>query len=100
MNKDETCEEMARIMCDTCPLIRKCESIEGRCVERSAKALYNAGYRKQSGNTIELPIKVGDVVYVPWRWEGQRAVAAVKVEEITFYDPQMHYMFLVDMGSV
>ena len=48
---------------------------------------------------IELPCKVGDTVYVPWRWGGQRAVATVKVEEIKFYDSQMHYMFLIDMES-
>ena len=28
-----------------------------------AEALYNAGYRKQSENVIELPCKVGDTVY-------------------------------------
>lgn len=64
-----------------------------------AKFLYNAGYRKQSENTVELPFKVGDTVYVPWRWAFQQAVAIVKVEEIKFYDSQMHYMFLVDMES-
>lgn len=48
---------------------------------------------------IKLPIKVGDTVYVPWRWGGQRAVATVKIEEIKFYDSQMHYMFLIDMES-
>ena len=48
---------------------------------------------------VELPCKVGDMVYVPWRWGGQRAVATVKIEEIKFYDSQMHYMFLIDMES-
>lgn len=66
---------------------------------RIAQHLYNAGYRKQSENTIVLPCKVGDLVYVPWRWGGQRAVATVRVEEIKFYDSQMHYMFLIDMES-
>ena len=65
----------------------------------AAIALYNAGYRKQSENIIELPCKVGDMVYVPWRWGGQRAVATVKVEEIKFYDSQMHFMFFIDMQS-
>jgi hypothetical protein len=48
---------------------------------------------------IVLPCKVGQWVYVPWRWEGQQAVAMVKVEEIAFYDSQMHYMFFIDMES-
>lgn len=29
-----------------------------------AEAIYNAGYRKQSENVIELPCKIGDVVYI------------------------------------
>lgn len=48
MTKKEIVEDMARIMCDACPLIRKCESIKGCCVEGYAVHLYNAGYRKQS----------------------------------------------------
>ena len=32
-----------------------------------AECLYNAGYRKQSKNTIELPCKVGDMAYVIYR---------------------------------
>ncbi len=53
----------------------------------------------EQGTLIELPCKVGDTVYVPWRWDDQQGVASVKVEEINFYDTQMHYMFLIDMES-
>ena len=52
-----------------------------------------------SEGVIVPPCKVGQWVYVPWRWEGQQAVATVKVEEIKFYDSQMHYMFFIDMES-
>lgn len=31
--------------------------------DKIAEALYNAGYRKQSENTIELPCKVGTTLY-------------------------------------
>ena len=51
------------------------------------------------GKIVEMPCKVGQWVYVPWRWEGQQAVAIVKVEEIKFYDSSMHYMFFIDMES-
>lgn len=44
-------------------------------------------------------LRVGATVYVPWRWDDQQGVASVKVEEINFYDTQMHYMFLIDMES-
>ena len=53
----------------------------------------------EQGTLIELPCKVGDTAYVPWRWDDQQGVASVKVEEINFYDTQMHYMFLIDMES-
>ena len=52
-----------------------------------------------SNGVIVPPCKVGQWVYVPWHWEGQQAVAMVKVEEIKFYDSQMHYMFYIDMES-
>ena len=64
-----------------------------------ADEIYEAGFRKQSEKTIELPFKVGDTVYVPWCWHFQQCVAIVEVEEIKFYDSQMHYMFLIDMES-
>lgn len=52
-----------------------------------------------ANGVIVPPCKVGQWVYVPWRWEGQQAVAMVKVEEIKFYDSQMHCMFFIDMNS-
>ena len=51
----EQIEEMAKVIAkedDTC----RAQTI--------AKALYNAGYRKQSENVIELPCKIGDTVYI------------------------------------
>ena len=44
-----------------------------------AEALYNAGYRKQSENTVELPCKVGDMVYMPWEWNDVKSIACLKV---------------------
>lgn len=59
-----------------------------------------AGYRKQSENTVELPCKVGQTVYVPWRYGGQRGVATVIVQEIKLYDTNpSHCMFFIDMES-
>ena len=55
--------------------------------------------RLKDDNVIRLPIKVGQTVYVPWRYDGDQAVATVEVEEIKFYDSAMHYMFLIDMES-
>lgn len=57
-----------------------------------------ADYLINSG-VIVLPVKVGQTVYVPWRWDDQRGVAYVEVDEINFYDSKMNYMFLIDMAS-
>lgn len=66
MNKDKQIEEMAKIIdddaCKSVP-VDVCDA-EDDCAHCRAKHLYNAGYRKQSKNTVVLPYKVGTVVYV------------------------------------
>lgn len=54
---------------------------------------------KDKSRFVKLPCKVGQTVYVPWCWECQQGVAIVRVEEIKFYDSQMHYMLLLEMES-
>ena len=105
MDKEKQIEEMANIIneMDDCnahyydEYMIKCDAFAD--ANAIAKVLYNAGYRKQSDNVIELLCKVGDTVYVPWRWAFQQGVATVRIEEIKFYDSQMHYMFFIDMES-
>ena len=51
-----------------------------------AKALYNAGYRKQSEKVIELPCKIGETMYVVSRYyTGNWEIFKCKVESITMY---------------
>lgn len=52
-----------------------------------------------ANSTKILPVKVGQVVYVPWGWDEQQGVVFVKIQEIKFYDYQMHYMFLIDLDG-
>lgn len=65
--KDKQIEEMARFMCSNYAGEGMCgdgEKCDFDCwAYREAKHLYNAGYRKQSDNVIELPCKVGDKAY-------------------------------------
>lgn len=58
------CYRNSSVGCDTCVTLN---------------ALYNAGYRKQSKNTIELPCKAGDTIY---RIVGNKIVAdlVLKIE--------------------
>ena len=49
---------------------------------------------------IVPPCKVGQTVYVPWRYEFQQGIAIVTVQEIKFYDTNTsHCMFFIDMES-
>ena len=62
----EQIEEMTKDLCDIECKGMKCNECDGYGCEYRvlAEALYNVGYRKQSENVIELPCKIGDIVYV------------------------------------
>lgn len=53
----------------------------------------------ENGKIVRLPCKVGDTVYIPWNWDNEQGIATVEIEEIKFYDTQMHYMFFIDLES-
>ena len=64
MSKEQI-EEMAKILCGMKKGCDGCMWDKVHCNERNyAEEIYNAGYRKQSENTVELPCKVGTTVYV------------------------------------
>lgn len=71
----------------------------GRMIGKTYTTLSGIADHLLANGVIVLPCKVGDAVYVPWCWDDNCAVATVEVEEIKFYDSQMHYMFLIDMES-
>ncbi len=52
-----------------------------------------------SHNTIVLPCRVGDVVYIPWKWEDSDGIAEVEVQEIKIYDDKNNIKFYIDMQS-
>ena len=53
----------------------------------------------EANGTLLLPCKVGDTVYVPWRWDGQHAIAVTEIEEIVIYDAKNNWMFLINLKS-
>lgn len=73
MSKEKQIEEMA----DDVRRIR--ESYFGQADYLFAMKLYEDGYRKQSENTVELPCKIGDLLYMPWEWNGQKGIACLTV---------------------
>lgn len=81
MSKEKQIEEMAEyifgnaITHDT-QFKEDCRSI--------AIDLYNAGYRKQSENTVELPCKVGDTVYRVKKRRGVWCILPREVVSITY----------------
>ena len=52
-----------------------------------------------ANGVILPPCKVGDTVYVPWKWNGEKGIATIEVEEIRIYDSKNHYMLFIDMES-
>ena len=54
-------EEMKQVLVEYCVRKNLCFSFE--TLRKYSEVLYNAGYRKQSDNTVELPCNVGDTVY-------------------------------------
>lgn len=52
-----------------------------------------------ANGVIVPPCKVGDIVYVPWTWDGQEGVGFAEVEEIKIYDNKNHIMFFIDLES-
>lgn len=83
MSKEQI-EEMAKELCGNGMPNGNCamddepcnlECVYGCCAEK----LYAKGYRKQGKNTIELPCKIGDTIYLPWEWNGQKGIACLTV---------------------
>ena len=74
MSREKQIEEMAEML----EIIEKAREIYANDItdhtenEYIREGLLDAGYRKQSGNAIELPCKVGDLVHfkgleTPWK---------------------------------
>ena len=76
------------------------ELLSSRYPDMRLKDAYGlADYLLENGLTV-LPYKVGQTVYIPWRYGGQKGVATAEVEEIKLYDTNPeHSMFFIDMGS-
>lgn len=52
-----------------------------------------------ANGVIVPPVKVGQTVYVPWKWNGEKGIATIEIEEIRIYDSKNPYMFFIDMES-
>ena len=92
-------DRLIELIKDIAPdLVAKCgdecdKCTHGDCVGKLADHLLSEGI-------IVPPCKVGQTVYVPWRYAFQRGVAIVTVQEIKLYDTNTsHFMFFIDMES-
>ena len=61
MSKEKQIEEMQTVINGA--FFEDFRNGNGVCIKTISKHLYNAGYRKQSENVIELPCKVGTTLY-------------------------------------
>lgn len=95
LEKEKQIEEMALILKDVPPIEFLVGSrMQGKHIyslKKFAEALYNAGYRKQSENTIELPCKLGDSVWCIYNYAKPREF---KITILTMSDN--HYSFFIE----
>lgn len=94
MNREKQIEEMAKATTKHCEIYNQCGSCHwSTCNECLAEALYNAGYRKQSepfscshengGEWVQLPCKVGDILYVISQMKDRRILPFINEFEVT-----------------
>ena len=101
MSREKQIEEMARELCGMNIACKDCR-LDKLCLARnSADILYNAVYRKQSENVIELPCKIGDRIY---RLNSlcsnvnEATVKAIYFTEDKRYFPKSHVIIQYDLA--
>ena len=79
-NEEKQIEEIKNVLIHTCKRIRTRE--DDIMQDHYAKALYNAGYRKQSENTVELPCNLNaEIWYIDKNYTIQKAeVSSVNIK--------------------
>lgn len=82
MSREKQIEEMAEIIRCKAEQLPRCPHTT--CSICKATELYNAGYRKQSENTVELPCKVGDTVYRVKKRRGVWCILPREVVSLTY----------------
>ena len=90
MSKEKQIEEMAEIICDARQ--KSVYSVE------IAEALYNAGYRKQSENVIELPCNLNaEIWYIDKNYTIQKAeVSSINIKASSRHIIAMRYVWEIE----
>ena len=83
MSREKQIKEMAKVIDEFTEPLSARDIHKAEFSEQFAEHLYTAGYCKQSENTIELPCKVGQTVYMPWEWKDTSGIAILTVERIS-----------------
>ena len=52
----------------------------------------NAELKKRLENAVELKAQVGDIIYMPWEYDGESDVATLKIEKIEWRDREFAYI--------
>ena len=55
--------------------------------------------KAELAQSVKLPCKMGDMVFVPWDWDGEQGVAVANIEKIQIIDSQNRWMFFIDLQS-
>ena len=82
MSRKKQIEDMARILCGQSKSCLECTVHKPCLMTNCAEIIYNAGYRKQSVNTVVLPCNIGDICYPLPRYK--TPIVERKVSRITY----------------
>lgn len=59
----------------------------------------NVALQKRLENTVELKAKVGDVIYMPWIYDGSVAVSTLLIIGLNFYEGEFIYITNLESDS-
>ena len=59
----------------------------------------NAELRAKLEKAVELKAKVGDTIYMPWKYEGTYDVASLLITGIYFKNDEFHYITNLESDS-
>ena len=60
----------------------------------------NAALRERLENAVELKAKVGDVIYMPWEYDGSNGVATLSIIGSDFHNDEFIYITDLESDSV
>lgn len=92
-NKD-ACWDYDASNCEGCAIGQKIEKFARKIKRLQAE---NAELRARLDKAVELKAKVGDVIYMPWEYDGSDGVATLSIIGSDFHNDE--FIYITDLES-